>query len=436
MSQNKRPVRPGGMPPRSGAPSGQPARPVTVQVRSISQPGQPAQTARPAQNVRPGARPAQNVRPANAQSGARPAARPAQPARPAAPRSAAQSRLPYDFMRLTGIAILVFALGVAAHLLWPNGYSVNGGNGAVEVSSHVSEIHGEGPIRINELMSSNDGTAVDENGMTADWLEVINVGSREINLEGYTLAKNANAANVFKFPDHTLQPGECAVVFADSTLAQEAGKVYHAPFRLSSQGGSLMLFNASGSAIDSVNFPAMTADMAYARQDQSTWTVSSMATPGMANTVESYTALHQPRTDSGMEITEIVSSNTKTLADENGEYYDYFEIHNTTGAAIDLSGWFVSDTVGAPTKWRLPEGFVVQAGEYRVVYASGLDRGDAGYPHTGFGLSSEGEAVVLADNTGRVVDRVEFGLLGEDTAWKKAADGSWSSGTPTPGAAN
>jgi hypothetical protein len=79
---------------------------------------------------------------------------------------------------------------------------------------------------------------------------------------------------------------------------------------------------------------------------------------------------------------------------------------------------------------------VVQAGEYRVVYASGLNRSDANYPHAGFGLSSEGEAVVLADNTGRVVDRVEFGLLSENTAWKKNADGSWSSGQPTPGAAN
>jgi len=441
VSQNKRPVRPGGMQPRGSAPSGQPtARPVTVQVRSITQTGQPSANQRP---VNP-AYPANGARPAPARpnsprpAAARPAAaqRPAAQPRPAAPRSAAPSRLPFDFMRLVGIAVLVVALGVAAQLIWPNGFSIGADKGAVEVSAHVSEIHGEGPIRINELMSSNDGTAVDENGATADWIEIMNVGSREINLSGYSLAKNQNAANVFKFPDHALQPGECAIVFADSTLAQEAGRTYHAPFRLSSQGGSLMLFSASGSAIDSVNFPAMTADMAYARQDQSTWSVTSMATPGMDNSAESYTALHQARTDSGVEITEIVSSNTKVLADENGEYYDYFEIHNATGAAIDMSGWFVSDTVGAPTKWRLPEGFVLQAGEYRVIYASGLDRGDASYPHAGFGLSSEGEAVVLADSEGRVVGRVEFGLLGENVAWKKAADGSWTTGTPTPGAAN
>lgn len=440
MSQNKRPVRPGGMPPRGNAPANRPAaQPVTVQVRSVTGAGQPAQ--RPAFNARPAAtaRPATAARPATVARPAATAARPAGQTRPTAqPRPAvyAPSRLPYDFARLVGVGVIVLALGVAAQLIWPNGFSIGANNGAVEASVAVSEIHGSGPIRINELMSSNDSTAVDENGMTADWLEVMNVSDREVNLAGYSLAKNQNATNVFEFPNHVLQPGECAVVYADSTIQQSEGSAYHAPFRLSSQGGTLMLFNASGTAIDSVNFPAMTADMSYARQDQSNWSVSSMATPGLDNTAESYTLLHQARTDSGVEITEVVTGNTKTLADENGEYYDYFELHNTTGEAIDLSGWFVSDAVGRPTRWRLPEGFVLQAGEYRVVYCSGLDRADTSHPHTSFGLSSEGEAVVLADSTGRVADSVEFGLLGDDAAWKKAADGSWSTGTPTPGAAN
>ena len=347
----------------------------------------------------------------------------------------APKSLPYDFARLAGIGILVIALGVVGQIFWSEGFNIGGKNG-IEVVSAVSEIHGSGPIRINELMSSNDSTAVDDNGLTSDWIEVMNVSGNPVNLSGYTLAKDQKATNVFEFPEHVLQPGECAVVYADSTLKQNAGEVYHAPFKLSSQGGTLMLFNASGTAVDSVNFPAMIADMSYARQDQSVWSVSSMATPGMDNTAESYTALHQARSDAGVEITEIVSSNLTILADENGEYYDYFEIHNTTGSAIDMSGWFVSDTVGRATKWRLPEGFVLQAGEYRVVFCSGLNRADAAHPHTNFGLSSEGEAVVLADAEGRVVDSVEFDLLKENAAWVKAADGSWSSGTPTPGAAN
>lgn len=443
MSQNKRPVRPGGMPPRSGAPAGRPvARPTVVQARPGSGPARPAAARPVVNNVRTGApqRPAAtNVRAAAPQrpmaGGARVATSAAriggQPPRPVR----AGMRMPHDIAMLVGIGILVIALGVVGQIVWPNGFSIHGG-GAVEAASAVSEIHGSGPIRINELMSSNDSTAVDDNGLTSDWIEVMNISGNPVNLSGYTLAKDQRATNVFEFPDHTLQPGECAVVYADSTLKQNAGAIYHAPFKLSSQGGTLMLFNASGTAIDSVNFPAMTADMSYARQEQSVWNISSMATPGMNNTEESYAALHQARSDVGVEVTEIVSSNIVTLADENGEYYDYFEVHNMTGSAIDMSGWFVSDTVGRATKWRMPEGFVLQAGEYRVVFCSGLNRADAEHPHTNFGLSSEGEAVVLADAEGRVVDTVEFDLLKEDTAWTKAADGSWNSGVPTPGAAN
>ncbi len=430
MSQNKRPVRPGGS-PMGGSVNRPAARPATVQVRSVSgaaQPQRPAVQARPAAQPRPvQGRPAAQPAPA-----ARPVQRPAAQPRTAQSAAGAPARLPYDFPKLLGIALLVLAIGVALHLLLPGGFSVGAG-GAVEVTSAVSEIHGSGPIRINELMGSNDSTAVDENGASADWIEIANIGDRAVNLKGYSLAKNERATNVFEFPDHTLEPGQCAVVFADSVLKQNAGETYHAPFRLSSQGGSLMLFNASGTAIDSVNFPAMTADMSYARQDQSVWTVSGMATPGMLNTTENYTALHQSRNDTGVEITEVVASNTKIIADENGEYHDYFELHNATGAAIDLSGWFVSDMVGRPTKWRLPEGFVLQAGEYRIVYASGLDRADAAHPHTNFGLSSEGEAVVLSDNEGRAADRVEFNLIAENTAWLRQADGSWVSGAPTPG---
>ena len=103
---------------------------------------------------------------------------------------------------------------------------------------------------------------------------------------------------------------------------------------------------------------------------------------------------------------------------------------------MDLGGWFVSDVMGQPIRWRLPDGFVLQPDEYRIVYASGLDRVDAEYPHTNFGLSSEGEAVLLADDRGRVVDCVEFGLLKTDQAWLKQGDGTWTTGTPTPGAAN
>jgi len=373
----------------------------------------------------------QNRRPI--QTGGNPQARQTQPARPAQAAKNAQSRLPYDFWPLVIACAVVLTVAVLMQAFWPVSMA---NSSSVQAASSVTEIHSAGPVRINELMASNSATLVDENGVTSDWLEIVNTGSAAVSLESYALGKTKDSSSVFRFPTHTLQPGECMIVYCDSTLRSEPGQKYHAPFRLSSQGGTLMLFAPSGTVIDSVNFPAMVSDSSYARVDNSHWTVSGMPTPGMANTDEGYRALHAVVAGAGVEITEVVASNAKYAPDENGAFHDYFELHNTTGEPIDLSGWFVSDVMGQPTKWRVPDGVTLQPGEYRVIYASGLDRADAAYLHTSFGLSSEGEAVVLANPEGKVADCVEFDLLKTNQAWVRQADNTWTTGTPTPNAEN
>ena len=354
-----------------------------------------------------------------------------QPApRASAPRESLLRRLPRGSGRWFLLGAAILAAGVALQLLWPGGFPLEGEAGS---RGGVSEIHGAGPIRINELMSKNNATLADENGLTPDWIEVANIGPDAVNLYGYALARDARAANVFRFPDLTLEPGTCAVVFADSTPGESA---VNAPFNLPSAGGSLLLFNRKGTEIDSVTFPALAADVAYARVGESAWEARETATPGLLNTEENERARRTPDASVGVEITEVVAGNTRYAPDAKGQCYDYFELHNTTGAALDLSGWFVSDDPARPVKWRLPEGFALQADEYRIVYASKLDRADPDAPHAGFGLSSGGEAVLLSDATGALVDLVEYGRLEADTAWLRHADGTWSAGTPSPAAAN
>lgn len=373
----------------------------------------------------------QNRRPVR--PGASPSRSPGQPVRQVSGASRRRTRLPYDFWPLVAACCALLVVCGLLQVLMPTMFSQQGGTQAVAV---VAEVHSAGPIRINELMSSNSATLVDENGLTADWLEIANVGNTSVNLEGYMLAKDENATNVFVFPEHVLEAGACVVVYADNTLQAQSGAPYHAPFKLSSRGGTLMLFSPTGTAIDSVNFPSMSSDAVYVRQDANTWRIDTQPTPGLPNTDESYQALHQVVTGAGVEITEIVSSNTSYAPDANGAYHDYFELHNTTSSTIDLSGWFVSDNDGQPIQWRLPDGLTLGAGEYKIIYASGLDRAEPDEPHTNFGLSSEGEVLILADPQGRVVDRVVFDLLKTDQAWLKRDDGSWSTGTPSPGEPN
>ena len=171
--------------------------------------------------------------------------------------------------------------------------------------------------------------------------------------------------------------------------------------------------------------------------DTSSWVESNMPTPGMPNSEESYRALHEPRSDSPVILTELMSTNSATITDENGQYYDYIELYNRSGEAVNLSGWYLSDDSASVRKWRFPD-VTLAPGEYLLVFASGLDRkDDPAHLHTSFSLSSEGEEVVLSDAYGRELDSVRFDLLQRDVAWSRADDGSWTSAKqPSPGRAN
>ena len=371
--------------------------------------------------------------------GGRPPVRPGSGARRPAPRRRGGSgALLRELSVLLIGGVVVAVLAYSLQCLWPNGFPLKTRQAnSVPAVQAVSEIHSGGPIRINEVMTGNQSVLSIEDGSTPDWIEIANIGKSAVNLSGYSLSKTANAVTVFTFPEVWLNAGECLLVYADSRLRATAGEELHAPFRLSSSGDTLMLFNEGGTAIDTVNLPAVTRNYSYVRLDTSRWAESSMPTPGLLNTEENYRALNEPRSDSPVIVTELMSTNSATLADENGQYYDYIELYNRSGEAVNLSGWYLSDDSARARKWRFPD-VTLQPGEYLVVFASGLDRkDDPAHLHTSFSLSSEGEEVVLSDVNGREMDSVQFDLLQRDVAWSRADDGSWSSvKQPSPGRAN
>jgi hypothetical protein len=94
-------------------------------------------------------------------------------------------------------------------------------------------------------------------------------------------------------------------------------------------------------------------------------------------------------------ISEFMAVNTRTLADENGDYSDWIELNNRTNEPIDLLGWHLTDTHAQPDEWTFPD-VTLPAGGYLVVFASAKDRATAGQPlHTNFKLSSDGEYLAL-----------------------------------------
>ncbi len=143
-------------------------------------------------------------------------------------------------------------------------------------------------------------------------------------------------------------------------------------------------------------------------------------------------------------ISEVMAANRATIADEDGAYSDWIEIHNSEGAAIDLTGWYLTDSASNKRKWQFPS-ITLPGGGYLLVYASSKNRRDpAGPLHTNFALSADGEYLALVQADGSTVAfeySPGFPALAEDTAWGLPSTATGVGGatvlrTPTPGQPN
>lgn len=151
--------------------------------------------------------------------------------------------------------------------------------------------------------------------------------------------------------------------------------------------------------------------------------------------------------DASPYISEFMASNTRTLADENGDFPDWIEIYNPSTGTISLDGWFLTDSTNNLNKWRFPA-INLPASRFLVVFASEKDRRNVVGPlHTNFRLSAEGEylALVKSDGVtvasqftfpGQVAD-VSFGIpqLGEPPNLSAGSNAVYFT-LPTPGALN
>ena len=94
-------------------------------------------------------------------------------------------------------------------------------------------------------------------------------------------------------------------------------------------------------------------------------------------------------------ISEFCASNDSVLADEDGDFSDWIELHNRSLEQVPLNGWGLSDGDTGEPKWLLPE-ITLDPGHFLIVFASGKDRRNPDQNlHTNFKLSSKGEILTL-----------------------------------------
>ena len=76
-----------------------------------------------------------------------------------------------------------------------------------------STVYGQ-RIVINEVVSSNSNTILDEDGDYSDWFELYNSDTSAVNLEGYSISDDFPNSPGWLFPSITLQPDSFLVIFA------------------------------------------------------------------------------------------------------------------------------------------------------------------------------------------------------------------------------
>ena len=118
-------------------------------------------------------------------------------------------------------------------------------------------------------------------------------------------------------------------------------------------------------------------------------------------------------------VTEIMADNGGSYTNADGNASDWIELYNAGATGADISGWRLCDsTTKKWSKWEeLPEGTIVPAGGYLIVWADDFTGWTNGEVHVNLGFSSKGEEVALAIAEGEIVDSFAFGPQHTDVSF-------------------
>lgn len=157
-------------------------------------------------------------------------------------------------------------------------------------------------------------------------------------------------------------------------------------------------------------------------------------------TLLSFVLLIDNQSSAQVIINEYSCSNISGITDSYGEREDWIELYNTTGASINLAGYYLSDKASDLLKWQIPGG-TVPANGFKLVYCSGRNTMAGTELHANFNLKqTQNEWIILTNSLGNVVDSfkiVHMTKANHSVGRSTNAAPDWKLfTTPTPGANN
>ena len=166
-----------------------------------------------------------------------------------------------------GLLVTLLLMGGVAFFLWR--YLQGGSSG--------------GTLIINEVCTANHQSLVSETLDTPDWVELYNGSGKTLQLKGYGLTDNPKQSYKYTLPEISLEPGGYLIVYFTGGSEAADSDPLCTGFGLSRYGESLLLVDANYNLLDSVEVPALEADVSYARAADGSWGYAVIPTPGQAN---------------------------------------------------------------------------------------------------------------------------------------------------------
>ncbi len=261
----------------------------------------------------------------------------------------------------------------------------------------------EGKLIISELMVKNRAAVMDDNGAFPDWIELENISDEILDLAGFTLSDGEDEPE-WSLPALSLAPGECALIYADSS--EDINASLHADFSLSLDE-TVILRDSVGATVDTALCSSDKADRALVRGEDGEWSVSAFCTPGCENSAAGYDAWQDSLTvPEGLIISEVVTANSGSLEQSRLGLCDWVELKNNSASPLDLSEYRLSDDADMLDSCVLPA-VILNPGECVIVICSS-DEGnaDTGFLRAPFDLKADGDRLYLSDADGKICDHV------------------------------
>lgn len=305
--------------------------------------------------------------------------------------------------------------------------------GMAEYEASLKETEDMG-LYINEFMASNATTICDSFGSYSDWIELYNSTDTDMDISGFGISDNLSQPMKYRFPDGTTIAAKgYLVVFCSGNEGMQNGEL-HAPFGLRSYGEDVVIANRAGRIIDSYSFKNQETDVSMARIPDGAGELqsNSQPSPGYPNTGAGYSAFDAANRLplGGVYISEFGGS-TGSVAS------DWVEIYNSTGSAVSLAGYGLSNNPKNPAKWVFPD-ISIEPGEYLLLYATGsADKAQKKNLKLNFCISSTGEALFFFDPNGKLIDKLSAGRMRSGQSYgRDGSDNRYYYADPTPGTPN